>query len=107
MTCKTSDGTLTISEHSVQLADYQLQFNGFIADGIVKYADPNGNVFAVLDARADDGLYLEVEESGKRMQVVASRSDIRYRFESGSGTSAPSWSSVLSRFTQTGHTNSK
>ena len=107
MICKTSDGTLTISEHSVQLADYQLQFNGFIADGVVKYADPNGNVFAVLDARADDGLYLEVEENGKLMQVVAPRSDIRYRFDSGSGTSAPSWSSVLGRFTKSGHTSSK
>ena len=107
MICRTSDGTLTISEHSVQLADYQLQFDSFIADGVVKYADPKGNVFAVLDARADEGLYLEVEENGTLMQVVAPRSEIRYRFDSGSGTSAPTWTSVIGLFTQTGRASRK
>ena len=102
MICKTSDGTLTISEQSVQLADYQLHFDGFIADGVVRFTDPANNTVAVLDARADDGLYLEVRENQMTMQVVAPRAEIRYRFENnGSEPSAPAWSSLMHKFRNT------
>ncbi len=107
MICRTSDGMLTIDERTVQLADYQLQFDSFVTDGVVKFADPERNVFAVLDARADDGLYLEVEENGKLMQVVAPRSEIRYSFDHGTGTSAPAWSAVIGLFKQSNHTGRK
>lgn len=107
MICRTSDGMLTINERMVQLVDYQLQFDSFITDGVVRFADPERKITAVLDVRADDGLYLEIEENGTLMQVVAARSDIRYRFDNGNGTSAPSWSSVIGLFKQNYHTNSK
>ncbi|MDT8325033.1 MAG: hypothetical protein RRA94_13045 [Bacteroidota bacterium] len=95
MICPTSDGTVTISERTVTLADYQLHFDDIIADGIVRYSDPRSNVIAVLDARDDQGLYLQIEENGVTMQVVAARSLISYRFDkSGNEPAAPSWSAL-------------
>ncbi len=95
MICPTSDGTVTISEHTVTLADYQLQFEDIIADGIVRYSDSRNNVHAILDARDDQGLYLAIEEAGVTMQVVAARSEISYRFDKqGSEPAGPSWSAL-------------
>jgi hypothetical protein len=99
MICKTSDGTVTINERTVTLADYQLQFNDVIADGVVRYSDPRSDVYAVLDARDDEGLYLQIEENGVTMQVVAARSEISYRFDkAGSEPAAPSWSALTRYF---------
>jgi len=105
MICKTSDGTVTISERSVTLADYQLQFEDILADGVVRYSDPRSNVHAVLDARDDQGLYIQIEENGVTMQVVAARSEISYRFDkAGSEPAAPTWS-ALSRYIAPTDTN--
>ncbi|MCB2206264.1 hypothetical protein KQI65_16090 [bacterium] len=95
MVCPTTDGTVTINEQAVTLADYHLQFDNMLADGVVRYTDHVNNVSAVLDAREDEGLYLSIEDNGITMQVVAARSNISYRFDHrGSEPSAPSWSAL-------------
>jgi hypothetical protein len=97
MICKTSDGPVTISRHAVSLADYHLQFEGEVADGILRFTDNRNNVSATLDTRDDQGLYLRVEDNGTKMQVVAARSEIFCRPDDGSEPSAPSLS-ALNRF---------
>jgi hypothetical protein len=96
MTCMTSDGLVTISASLITLADYQLQFDSFVNDGITRYTDEKHNTVAVLDARDDQGLYLEIQENGILMQVVAARADVRYRYD-GNEPAAPTWSSVVPR----------
>ncbi len=96
MVCSTSDGTVRISDHKVTVADYELQFDSMIQDGVLRFVDTRSSAVAVLDARDNEGLYLIVNEGGQTMQVVASRTDIRYEdSERGSEPTAPSLSSVL------------
>ena len=96
MICSTSDGTVRISDRKVNVADYDLQFDSVLQDGVLKFVDTRTNAVAVLDARDEDGLYLVVTEGGQTMQVVASRTDIRYEdAEHGSEPTAPTLSSVL------------
>lgn len=94
--CQTSDGLVTISGRSISLADYDLEFESLIRDGVVRYRDERCGVTATLDARGDEGLYIEISENGSTMLVVADRSNVRYSFdENGSEPAAPSLSSVL------------
>ncbi|MFZ1728778.1 MAG: hypothetical protein WBQ23_04130 [Bacteroidota bacterium] len=96
MVCATNDGTIRISDHQVTLADYNLQFDSIIQDGVIRFVDTRSNAVAVLDARGDQGLYLLVTEGGKTMQVVAARSAIRYETnDRGSEPTSPSLSSVI------------
>jgi len=105
MVCATSDGMVTITDRLVTLADYQLKFDGFISDGVVRFTDPDRNTVAVLDARGDEGLYLEIQEDETRMLVVAARSDISYRFSNdGNEPAAPAWSSVVNHLRNNGAT---
>ncbi|MBN1446525.1 MAG: hypothetical protein JXA28_01240 [Bacteroidetes bacterium] len=98
MICRTSDGTVTISDKLVTIADYQLKFDSFISDGVVRFTDSDRNTVAVLDARGDEGLYLEILENETRMQVVAPRNLIRYHFgDRGDEPTAHAWSSVLNQ----------
>jgi hypothetical protein len=87
MICRTSDGTVTISDKLVTIADYQLKFDSFVSDGVVRFTDSDRNTVAVLDARGDEGLYLEILENETRMQVVVPRNMIRYHF--GNSDNAP------------------
>ncbi len=94
--CKTSDGLVTISDQRIALADYNLQFDSMIREGVVRYRDAGTGVTATLDARGDEGLYIEILENGSTMLVVADRSDVRYSFDdNGSEPAAPSLTSVM------------
>jgi hypothetical protein len=96
MICLTSDGTVRISENSISIADYRLAFDSVIKDGVLRFVDPASGAVAVLDARDDRGLYLEVLENGQRMQVVAASTAIRYeQNDRASEPASPSFSSVL------------
>lgn len=97
MVCRTSDGTVRITDRAVYVADYRLQLESVVQDGVLRFVDPSTGATAVLDAREPRGLYLEVHEGGATMQLVASTDNIRY--ESGDKASepgAPTLSSVLS-----------
>jgi hypothetical protein len=96
MVCSTSDGTLRISDRLVTLADYKLQFDSVVQEGVIRFVDSRCNASLVLDARDDQGLYLLVNEGGNTMQVVAARVDIRYENTNrGNGPASPSLSSIL------------
>ncbi len=96
MICSTSDGTLRIGGGTVTLADYHMQFDSIVKDGVIRFADPNSDVVALLDVRDEDGLYLTVSEGGQTMQVVAARNGIRYEDgKGGTEPASPSMSSVL------------
>lgn len=96
MICSTTDGTLRIGGGTVALADYRMQFDSVVKDGVIRFTDPHSDAVAVLDARDDEGLYLTVSEGGQTMQVVAARTDIRYeRRDGGNEPASPSMSSVL------------
>lgn len=96
MICSTSDGTVRISDNSITIADYHLAFDSVVKDGVLRFADPASGAIAVLDARDEQGLYLEVLENGQRMQVVAARTGIRYeRNDRANEPASPSFSSVL------------
>ena len=56
--CQTSDGLVTISDRQISLADYALQFDSMVRDGVVFYRDDIRGVTATLDARGDEGLYI-------------------------------------------------
>ncbi|MFA6232665.1 MAG: hypothetical protein WC824_00580 [Bacteroidota bacterium] len=96
MVCKTTDGTIRISDHLVTLANYRLQFDSIVQNGVMRFVDPGSNAVAMLDARDDDGLYLIVSEGGQTMQVVAARANISYENgDRGNEPASPSLSSVL------------
>ncbi|MBE0644774.1 MAG: hypothetical protein IH600_11890 [Bacteroidetes bacterium] len=96
LVCSTSDGTVRISDQRVTLADYDLQFDSMVQEGVLRFIDTRSSATAILDARDNEGLYLVVNEGGQTMQVVAARTDIRYEpTDRGSEPVAPSLSSVL------------
>lgn len=96
MICNTSDGTVRISDNSITIADYHLAFDSVIKEGVLRFVDPTSGAIAVLDARDERGLYLEVLENGQRMQVVAASTAIRYeQHDRASEPASPSFSSVL------------
>ena len=98
LVCSTTDGTVVINQQTISLADYQLRFDQVVADGVIRFHDTANNISAVLDTRDSEGLYLLVEDSGVRMQLVASRKNIQFReVKEGSEPGAPTWS-MLSRY---------
>jgi hypothetical protein len=98
MTCQTDDGIVVITEQNISIADYQLRIVDIPADGIATYVDPASNATARLDARSDEGLYIEINEGGNRMLVVADRNAISYTFDrSASAPASPTLSSGLLR----------
>ena len=105
MTCPTMDGIVLISENGLSIADHRLQLEDIPEDGIATFVDPVNNTRALLDARSDEGLYIEILEGSARMQVVAAREAIAYSFErNGAEPASPPMSarfnSTFSRFTQ-------
>ena len=96
MVYRTSDGTVRITDRAIFVADYHLQLESVVRDGVLRFSDPGTGATAVLDARESRGLYLEVQEGGAIMQLVASTDDIRYESnDHASDAGAPSLSSVL------------
>lgn len=96
MVCKTTDGTIRISDHLVTLANYRLQFDSVVQEGVIRFVDTGSDAVAVLDARDEEGLYLIVREGGQTMQVVSARVDISYENnDRGNEPASPSLSSVL------------
>ena len=97
LVCKTQDGMVRISDRSIAIADYVLSFDAVVHDGVLRFVDPVSGAVAMLDARDNEGLYLEVLEGGVRMQVVAPIAAIQYeQHERGTEPAAPSFSAVLS-----------
>jgi hypothetical protein len=96
MICSTSDGTVRITDRDITIADYRLVFDSVIRTGVLRFVDTGSGATAILDARDDRGLYLELHEGGQTMQVVAARGDIRTETNERAGEPASSsFSSVI------------
>ena len=96
MVCRTSDGTIRITDQAITVADYRLRYDGTLKDGVLRFTDASTGAVAVLDARDSDGLYLEVREGGQTMQLVAATADIRYEStDRETEPASPTLSSVL------------
>ncbi len=108
MICTTPDGIMRISEQSITIADYNLILDEVEKDGVARYTDPAKSVTALLDARSDEGLYVEIVENGARMQVVAARSAISYSYSpAGTAPSSPALSSGIFREVKQTHNDNK
>jgi hypothetical protein len=96
MVCQTSDGTVRITDRAIFVADYHLQLEAVVQDNVLRFVDPSTGATAVLDARENRGLYLEVHEGGATMQLVASAANIEYEHsDRASEPATPTLSSVL------------
>ncbi len=98
MACTTADGVVLISEQGLDIADYNFRFGNIPEDGIAQLTDSRSKATAVLDARSDDGLYIEIHEGGETMLVVVDRDAITYSFDRSAAR--PSSPQLSSRFVQ-------
>lgn len=98
MICTTADGIVTISEDGLMIADYHLRFDNIPADGLAHLADTRSNATAQLDARSDEGLYVEIREGGTAMLLVIDRNAIKYTFDKSA--TRPASPQLSSRFIQ-------
>jgi hypothetical protein len=97
MRCLTSDGTITIKGNTIQMRDYTMTVQNVERDGVIRMADANNEVSAVLDTRDPEGLYLAITEDGRKMQVVAPRDGMIFgdsRFNAASAPANPEYDIV-------------
>ncbi|MCZ7558158.1 MAG: hypothetical protein M5R41_17280 [Bacteroidia bacterium] len=91
--CATPDGLVTITDQGFSVADHDFRCTDIPKDGIALFADPSTGALATLDARSDEGLYIEVKEGGSTMLLVVDRNKITYGFDrSASLPTSPAFS---------------
>jgi hypothetical protein len=78
MKCETPDGMITITDQGFTVADHNFRCTDIPEDGIALFADAATGAVATLDARSDEGLYIEVVDEGQTVLLVVDRNNITY-----------------------------
>ena len=79
--CETTDGTIVMKGNTVQLRDYNMKVETIEREGVIRLVDMNSEATAVLDTRDPEGLYFAISEGDVQMQVVVSKSSMKFSGE--------------------------
>ncbi|MDH7515572.1 MAG: hypothetical protein QHI48_06845 [Bacteroidota bacterium] len=86
LSCRTSDGFVTIQSDEILFRDYTFTPDTLLEGGVLHLVDRRTGAEAVLDVRSDEGVYFVVIEGSLAMQVVWPRSSMTLRSD---GPSSP------------------